>query len=90
MNQTKIDIHKTPERYQKAKQDLKSDKYLSERNKELILNFLRDAELGKTVLCKQKKEIEKRTCLKYLHNLKTIGIFSFTEFIIYIQHSSKT
>ncbi|MBI5072368.1 tyrosine-type recombinase/integrase [Candidatus Woesearchaeota archaeon] len=80
MNQIKIDIHKTPEKYQSTKEELRKDNCLSERNKELILNFLRDAELGKTVLYKQKKEIGKRTCLKYLHNLKTIGHFLRKDF----------
>ncbi len=72
MERTKIDIHKTKEKYERAKERLRNDGSISQRNRELILGFLRDAELGKTVLHRQKKQLCKRTCSKYLTNLKTM------------------
>jgi integrase len=71
MIREKIDIHNTSKRYHQAIETLKTDKTISAKNKQLIIQFLRDAELGKTVLKKQKKKIGKRACLKYLYLLKT-------------------
>ncbi len=80
MNRQKIDIHNTVERYHKAIEALKKDNVLSKENKQLILQFLRDAELGKTVLKKQKKKIGKRACLKYFYLLKTTALFLRKDF----------
>ncbi len=80
MIREKIDIHNTINKYGHAKKQLAKDKMVSKKNKELIFDFLRDAELGKTVLKKQKKKIEKRTCLKYLNNLKVIARFLGKDF----------
>lgn len=80
MNRQKIDIHNSAKRYAAAKERWKNDKSLSKRNRELILTFLREAELGKTVLNKQKKKIEDRACLKYGNNLKTCAQFLKKDF----------
>ncbi len=71
MIREKIDIHNTSRRYHQAIETLKKDKSVSEKNKQFIVQFLKDAELGKTVLKKQKKKIGKRACLKYFYLLKT-------------------
>ncbi len=80
MSRQKIDIHNSHQRYAHAKEQLKKDKQFSQRNKEFLLSFLRDAELGKTVLKKQKKRINSRTCLKYSHLLKICAYFLNKDF----------
>ena len=69
MNRQKIDIHNSAKKYAAAKERWKKDRSISKRNREIILNFLQDAELGKTILHKQKKKIGDRACLKYGNNL---------------------
>ncbi len=52
-----IDIHKNEKYYQNKLKKLQKDKGLSERNKEIILRYLRESELGKTIKKGQKKKI---------------------------------
>lgn len=80
MNREKIDIHNTANKYEHAIKQLKEDGTISETNKELFLAFLRDAIVGKTIINRQKKNICKRTCLKYLYNLKTVAFFLKKDF----------
>lgn len=80
MNRQKIDIHNSAKKYAIAKERWKNDNSLSKRNRELILTFLGEAELGKTVLHKQKKKIGNRACLKYGNNLKTCAQFLKKDF----------
>ncbi len=52
-----IDIHKNEKFYQNKLRKLQKDKNLSERNREIILRYLRESELGKTIKKGQKKKI---------------------------------
>ena len=63
------DIHKTLIRYGRQKEIIRDSKDLSEENKKIILKFLYDAELGKTVKHRQKKIIGPGRCLKFAINL---------------------
>ena len=69
----KIDIHGTKEKYERALKRLEKDKTILPRNRELILKFLRDAELGKTVKNREKKKISPGRCMKCLIFLRKIS-----------------
>jgi len=69
----KIDVHNSKKRYQRSKNKFLSDNSLSHRNKELIVSFLNDCELGKTLRRRQKKIIRERRLLKYLYHLKFVA-----------------
>jgi len=69
----KIDIHGIDDRYERALKKLEKDKSILLVNKELILKFLKDAELGKTVKNREKKKIHSGRCLKYLVFLKKLS-----------------
>lgn len=69
----RLDIHKSEERYQKAKDHLKQEADISPRNKKLILDFLTACELGKTIKKKAKKKIGARRCSRYLSQLRILS-----------------
>lgn len=69
----KIDIHNSKRRYQKSKQKFLLNNFVSSRNKELIISFLNDCELGKTLRKRQKKLIKERRLFKYLYHLKFVA-----------------
>ncbi len=66
----KIDVHKKEAYYQKSLKNFESDPKIILENKLLILDFLRDCELGKTVRNKSKKKIGVAKRQKYLDLLK--------------------
>jgi len=66
----KIDIHRTKEKYVVALESLKKDTSISDHNRELILSFLRDAEMGKTIKQGQKRKLGINRRLKYIATLK--------------------
>ena len=70
----KIDIHKRQKQYQNTLQKLESDRSMIRQNKELILRFIRDCRLGKTLKKRQKKRIGVARCLKYIQILKKISV----------------
>lgn len=53
----RIDIHNYGKRYEALKRKLRKDASLNPRNKQLILDYLRDSELGKTIWKGQKRKI---------------------------------
>ncbi len=53
----KIDIHGFEQMYERCKVNIEKDKTLIPKNKEFILAYLRDSELGKTIKKGQKKKI---------------------------------
>lgn len=53
----KIDIHNRKEQYELALKCLDKDELVSQKNKELILKFLKDCEDGKTLRNRQRKKI---------------------------------
>ncbi|MFQ5821695.1 MAG: hypothetical protein ACE5I5_17050, partial [Candidatus Heimdallarchaeota archaeon] len=69
----KLDIHGIRERYRKALARFKKDKTLLAVNKRLILEFLRDAELGKTIKNRAKKKIGESRLAKYLYRLRDLS-----------------
>ncbi|MFH1372344.1 MAG: site-specific integrase [bacterium] len=66
----KIDIHKSSVYLEKALAGLVRDTIIHQENRDLILRFIRDCRLGKTVIGRAKKRIGPATCLKYLANFK--------------------
>ncbi len=69
----KRDIHHRKRGFETALNSLKHRYTGIERNKELILVFIRDCRLGKTIKGKQKKVIGVARCTKYIHILKKIS-----------------
>jgi len=57
MPQGFFDFHKKEEYYARKIEKIKSDPYLSEHNRKIILRYLQDSELGKTIKKGQKKVI---------------------------------
>ncbi len=68
-----IDIHRLGEAYERRLKSLKADRTLLTRNKQLILKFLADCELGKTIKGRAKKKIGPSRLLKYSSVLKTLS-----------------
>lgn len=66
----KIDIHRTEKNYKTAKERLKQDNNIIPENKEIILRFLYDCEMGKTIKGKARTKIGNHRLLKYLIDLK--------------------
>jgi len=67
------DIHSRKRSFQLALANLKKDEVTNQRNRELILEFINDCTLGKTIKKKQKKKIGPARCLKYIQILKRIS-----------------
>ncbi|MCH8836351.1 MAG: site-specific integrase [Candidatus Marinimicrobia bacterium] len=72
-NREKKDIHHRNRSYKTAHGKLETDTEIVPRNKVLILQFIRDCRLGKTLKGRQKKSIGTARCLKYIHLLKKIS-----------------
>jgi len=66
----KIDIHNREEQFVKALEKLKEDTGLYPENRKLILAFIRDCRLGKTLKGRAKKKIGSARCLKYIRILR--------------------
>jgi integrase len=66
----KVDIHNIQYKYELAMKLLKQDKNISEHNKQIFIKYLNEAEIGKTVLHREKKKIQRQTILKYIYGLK--------------------
>lgn len=71
----KIDIHHVQKDYETATRSIQKDERVLPENKTLILKFLRDCELGKTIKKGQKKKIGAGRCLKMLNMLKTMSLW---------------
>jgi len=69
----KKDIHNRNRDYQTTLKNLEGNTEIIPRNKELILKFIRDCQLGKTLRNRQKKSIGVARCLKYIHILKKVS-----------------
>ncbi len=76
----KIDIHHFVRRARVKQETLLQDPLISEKNKQLITQFLRDCELGKTIHQGQKKKIGKARIVKYLETLKQLAIWFNVDF----------
>jgi len=69
----KIDIHDRKAKFQQALASLEMDNCINEQNKKLVLDFIRDCTLGKTIIGKSKKKIGPARCLKYLSILQRLS-----------------
>jgi integrase len=69
----KKDIHKQKERFITNLKNLETDMSINPNNRDLIIKFIRDCRLGKTVKNKQKKIIGEGRCLAYILHLKRIS-----------------
>lgn len=69
----KIDIHNTDRIYETALENFKTDEDMLLKNRETILRFISDAELGKTIQGRAKKKIGKRRILKYISMFRTFS-----------------
>lgn len=67
-----IDVHNSKLRYQKAIEIYKKSNEGYGKNRQYILGFLNDCQLGKTVLHRAKKMIKPNRLLKYLYSLRQI------------------
>ena len=72
-NTQKLDIHHRERQFNTARTKLESDQKIINENKELILQFIRDCRLGKTIKNRQKKSIGVARCLKYIQKKKKIS-----------------
>ena len=69
----KKDIHNRIKSFKLTLEKLQNEDFPIPKNQELILDFIRDCRLGKTVKNKQKKIIGEARCLKYIHLLKKLS-----------------
>jgi integrase len=69
MEEQYIDIRNTQQTYENTVRRFKADGAISERNKEILLRFLRDAALGKTILGRAKKRIGPSRLTSYIHQI---------------------
>ncbi len=69
----KKDIHNLEKNYHTTYEKLENDSCIILKNKNLIINFLRDSRLGKTLKNRRKKVVEKARCLKYLQLLTRLS-----------------
>jgi len=77
IDQNKKDIHNRLRDFNSARAKLEQNEFPIPENKELILRFIRDCRLGKTLKNRQKKVIGEARCLKYIQILKKLsGWFS--------------
>lgn len=72
-NIQKLDIHHRERQFNTARKNLEDDQNIIHQNKKLILRFIRDCRLGKTIKNRQKKSIGIARCLKYIHILKILS-----------------
>ena len=69
----KRDIHNVKRQFQSAVTRLEVDRNLLPRNRELIIDFIRDCRLGKTVKKREKKIIGEGRCLRYISQLRRLS-----------------
>lgn len=75
MQAEKKDIHNRKRLFFNSLHKLENDQNIIDRNRDLILKFIRDCRLGKTLKKRQKKIIGEARCLKYIHILKKISLW---------------
>ena len=69
----KIDIHQRALKFEQRLVHLQNDPTIPPENKQLMLKFVRDCSLGKTILKGSRKKIGPARCEKYLRLLATIS-----------------
>lgn len=68
----KIDIHQSSLWLRRSLNRVENDPDMIPENKKLILDFIRDCALGKTVIGRSKKKIGPATCLKYINAFRIL------------------
>ncbi len=76
----RIDAHNMGRQFETRMRKMNQDPRLSDRNRQLIRDFLRDCELGKTVQRSQKKKIGKGRIVKYLYHLFQLALWFEKDF----------
>jgi len=71
-----IDIHNRVRGYEVALTKFRMNPRVSDRNKEIMIRFLRDAALGKTVIGKAKKRIGPSRLANYIAHLSKLMLFA--------------
>lgn len=69
----KIDIHQRQLNFERAQAKLEKAFGMNQDNRKLILNFIRDCTLGKTIIGKSKKKIGPARCKKYIRILQQLS-----------------
>ena len=69
----RLDIHHALVQYKSQERKLLASASIAEKNKKHILDFLRDCELGKTILSGQKRQLGHLRLLKYLALLRHLA-----------------
>ncbi len=82
----KIDVHQRQQRYNAAFLKFTHKNTVIAENKKLILEFLRDCALGKTVIGRSKKRIGPARCHKYLSILGQVSNWLGKSFLAVMQH----
>ncbi|GAB6909667.1 hypothetical protein DESC_540015 [Desulfosarcina cetonica] len=75
-----IDVHNSEASYQKTLDNFRTDLGVNPKNRDYILNFLSDCQIGKTVIKKAKKKIRSKRLLKYLSVMKKADYFLKKDF----------
>lgn len=79
MEEEFIDMRNLQQHLERSIARLKADETISSRNKELILNFVRDAALGKTIIGRAKKKIGPARQLGYIAQLRPLIDYLHTD-----------
>ncbi len=86
----KLDIHNLWLRHQSQEKKLLGDPAISDKNKRFIRDFIRDCELGKTVLTGQKRQLGTARVLKYLFLLRHLAAWLKKDFDALTQEEMET
>lgn len=71
-NEGKINIHGTDERLESLLAKIEHNESIHPENKQLMIRFIRDCRLGKTISGTRKKKIGAATCIKHLFGLNVL------------------
>lgn len=71
--ETKIDIHNRSHQYEMEIRRLETDTSMNARDKELMIKFVWDCKMGKTLNGKSRKKVGEARILKYLQTLRVLS-----------------
>lgn len=73
--ETKIDVHGIEEKYERTIRKFEADETIDPKVRSLIMQFISDCRMGKTLKGRAKKKIGKKRILKYLYALKKLHLW---------------
>ena len=73
--ESKIDVHKRSQEYERELRRLEADTSMNFRDKELVFRFVYDCKMGKTISGKSRKKVGEARVLKYVQALRAISIW---------------